>query len=277
MTPFIDHLLTTLKPFVILAGNYAKEIQGRVGKRPAKDATNLFQAALTNADLSVQNFLEVTTLSLFPQVRFMGEEYKDSLNESYFPEKAEVTLFLDPIDGTRIYQDGGDFYSVLLTVVQGGSIVGALAYYPNLGVGYMASESLPTQVFSEGKDSMTPLSIAPVSGEKPLLNVFKVDELKGALEQEFTLYDPLIDYVPGEPFPYLLDVAKGKLAGYVTTSAQLIDGAMLAYLLEKAGAKVTRLSGEPLLPFEEHPAAISEGGLIVALPDVHARILSLLS
>ncbi|MDA0866104.1 MAG: inositol monophosphatase family protein, partial [Cyanobacteria bacterium] len=78
MQPTPRQILETLLPPLRLAAGYAHHIQGKIVSQPDKsDAnTNPFSAALTDADLSIQTFVEVALLGAFPEIRFYGEEYE---------------------------------------------------------------------------------------------------------------------------------------------------------------------------------------------------------
>jgi 3'-phosphoadenosine 5'-phosphosulfate (PAPS) 3'-phosphatase len=68
-----------------VAAAYARFLQPMIAVLPAKEqGENFFAAALTDADLSIQNLVEVALLGTFPQIRFYGEEHEHSSNTKYF-------------------------------------------------------------------------------------------------------------------------------------------------------------------------------------------------
>ncbi|NEQ65757.1 MAG: inositol monophosphatase family protein, partial [Symploca sp. SIO2D2] len=78
-------ILETLLPHLRMAAVYARQIQPMIGALPSKDeGDNFFAAALTDADLAVQNLVEVVLLGSFPDISFYGEEYEISGNTKYF-------------------------------------------------------------------------------------------------------------------------------------------------------------------------------------------------
>ena len=78
-------ILETLLPHLKVAAGYARFLQPKIAVLPEKDGKdNLFSSALTDADLAIQNFVEVVLLSKFPNIRFYGEEYESSPNTKYF-------------------------------------------------------------------------------------------------------------------------------------------------------------------------------------------------
>ena len=62
-------------------------------------------------------------------IRLDAEEDTPSVN-LFTPGNAEVTLVVDPIDGTLQYLKGSDLYSVCLALVSGGTMLVAIAYFP---------------------------------------------------------------------------------------------------------------------------------------------------
>jgi myo-inositol-1(or 4)-monophosphatase len=85
-SPTPRQILTTLLPYLKTAGIYAQQIQSRIAAQPEKEspAGNIFSAALSDADLSIQTMIEVVLLGTFPEIRFFGEEYAQSYNTKYF-------------------------------------------------------------------------------------------------------------------------------------------------------------------------------------------------
>lgn len=82
-------LVKRLAALSVTAGAYALKVQDRVAHQPIKSQyDNLFAQALTDADLSVQGFIEVSLLAEFPDIAFFGEEQAHSLNMKYFPSQA---------------------------------------------------------------------------------------------------------------------------------------------------------------------------------------------
>ncbi|MGB3638181.1 MAG: inositol monophosphatase family protein, partial [Rivularia sp. (in: cyanobacteria)] len=116
-------ILETLLPHLKAAAGYARFLQPKIAALPDKDGgESFFSAALTEADLAIQNFVEVALLGNFPNIRFYGEEYKSSPNTKYFRavdfgEKDDYLVTLDPIDGTKFYIDGHSNYQIILSIL----------------------------------------------------------------------------------------------------------------------------------------------------------------
>ena len=71
LMPTPREILETLLPPLRLAAHYSRQIQSKIAAQPAKDGPNPFSAALTDADLSIQTFVEVALLGSFPDLRFL--------------------------------------------------------------------------------------------------------------------------------------------------------------------------------------------------------------
>ena len=97
-TMTIEELVEFFLGLLVMAGDYALAIQPRIAGPAQKDGHNAWVSALTDADLSVQNFMEVATLARFPSVGFYGEEHAQSLNQKYFPRDGDISVHLDPVN-----------------------------------------------------------------------------------------------------------------------------------------------------------------------------------
>src|SRR5215510_10627944 len=137
-----------LLPHLVTAGNYSTQIQRRVKAHSPKTGDTAFQQALTDADLSVQAFLEVVLLSRLPEIAFFSEEQEQSLNAKYFPPGAEFEVLLDPIDGTRAYLDGAEKYQIIVTLREHRSVAAALCYMPRREQCYVAIRGKGAFVYS---------------------------------------------------------------------------------------------------------------------------------
>lgn len=137
-TPTPRQILQALLPHLRVAAAYAQEIQSCIAAQPEKDSDNIFVSALTDADLSIQTFVEVLLLGLFPTVRFHGEEHEKSHNTKYFRAldlgpQDDYLVTLDPIDGTRFYLDGHANYQIILNVLNADGFEAALVIRPAYG------------------------------------------------------------------------------------------------------------------------------------------------
>lgn len=122
---------------LVSAGDYALTIQPRIAGPDQKDGHNAWVSALTDADLSVQNFIEVATLARFPDVAFFGEEHSESLNKKYFPTEAPVSVHLDPINGTYLFKHQRPNWDIIISIAEQRRLVAAISYVPSSGRFYL--------------------------------------------------------------------------------------------------------------------------------------------
>lgn len=142
-SPTPRQILEVLLPPLRLAAGYSRQIQSKIAAQPAKDGPSKFAAALTDADLSIQTFVEVALLGSFPDIRFYGEEFEQSYNTKYFRAidlgpAGDYLVTLDPIDGTLFYMDGFPNYQIIMTVLNADGFEAVLAMSPVEGCYYSA-------------------------------------------------------------------------------------------------------------------------------------------
>lgn len=131
-------VLETLLPQLKVAAAYARTLQPQIAALPAKEeGNNFFAAALTDADMAIQNLIVVALLGTFPQIRFYGEEYEQSRNTKYFRaialgSKENYLVTLDPIDGTQFYLDGHFNYQIILSILNWDAFEAVIALSPAL-------------------------------------------------------------------------------------------------------------------------------------------------
>lgn len=248
--PTPRELLEYLSPFVVTAGAYSARVQARVASHEAKAGATPFHHALSDADLTIQAFLEVALLARYPEVSFFSEERDQSLNTKYFAADAELEVLVDPIDGTRAYLDNRPHYQIIVAVHDRESIVGALCYMPRLKRGYMALKGEGAVVYTEGEmvsgGKGVPLQLSQTTG--PVL-VFNRPDIVKLLEPHFAVVDLLTEYSRGEVGLYPTDLLSGRALAYIAAPCQAIDAGALAMIAREAGAVVTDSHGNPMGSF----------------------------
>ena len=133
-------IISYLLPYVATAGAYSAEIQKAIRAHEAKAGETAFHHALSDADLTVQSYLEVVLLARFPHLNYFSEEQEQSLNAKYFSGTDPLEVLIDPIDGTRSYIDKNDHYQIIVTIHDQQEIVGAICYLPRRNICYVASK-----------------------------------------------------------------------------------------------------------------------------------------
>ncbi len=251
-SPSAKEILSTMLPFLKVAGAYAQQIQKRIAVHPDKyDGDHLFANALTDADLSVQTFIEVVLLAKFPEMRFYGEEYEQSFNTKYFRAidlgpQGDYLITLDPIDGTRYYMDGHPNYLVIMTVLNSDGFEGAIALSPANNKYYYSLRGQGTFVgtLADDLDHCKPLVIED-PGEKVVLGT-ALSPMADKVRSHYPVIDLKTEYSTEVPVPPINGLLTGEVAGVILASAQFIDTAALAWMAQEMGYYLTTYQGKPL-------------------------------
>ena len=135
----LKNFLHIMGKAVLEAGELAKSMQGKVenigkyidhAKEGTAEVADVAEAK-TVIDEQVQEILLKAAAQCLDtkSVVVDGEEKTPSL--ALFPnKKGDITLVLDPIDGTLPYLKGEDTYNVVVGLIENGKITSALVYLP---------------------------------------------------------------------------------------------------------------------------------------------------
>jgi fructose-1,6-bisphosphatase/inositol monophosphatase family enzyme len=281
----IQEILDYLTPYIITAGDYSHAIQGRIHKHAEKPGATPFHHALSDADLSIQSFLEVALLARFPELSFFSEEQAQSLNAKYFPQDNELEVLLDPVDGTRPYIAGRKEYQVIVTIHNRAEIVAAACYLPRYKLYYSAIKHSGAYLRTKSDclnglkgeqlklyDERTSTDGAQV---EPIL-VFNRPDLIERLKGNFLTLDLLDEFNRGDGGFCSTDLLKKRAAGLVIAPAQAIDGGALAFISQEAGAIVTNEEGVALGSFRKTIDRTLPWVIVSRNERVHRDILKLL-
>ena len=272
-------ILETLLPHLKVAAAYADQIQSRLTALPDKQSgDNFFAAALTDADLAIQNLVEVVLLGSFPQIRFYGEEHEQSRNTKYFRsielgEQNDYLVTLDPIDGTRFYLDGHSNYQIILGVLNADDFEAVIAISPAQNIYFYAlrGEGAFQGTLEMNLEDCTPLQVT--SDSKTVFLGLGMSDLVPALKQQYQVIDIGYDYSSDIQIANLNSILTGHLCGAVIKSGNFIDAAALAFLMKEAGWIVTTLDGSKVPPL--HTCKNYKlPGLIVATPTAYPHLLA---
>ena len=246
-------ILETLLPHLKAAAGYARVLQPRIAALPEKDGKdNFFASALTDADLAIQNFIEVALLGHFPSIRFHGEEYESSPNTKYFRaidlgEKDDYLVTLDPIDGTKFYMDGHSNYQIILSVLNTDDYEAVIAISPSENVYFYAIRGggAFTGSLEMNLSECTPLKVNSEAKPTILLGT-SMNSLTTALQDKYKVINAAEDYSTSVQMPNLNAILKGELSGAVKRGGPFIDGGALAFIARETGCIVTTLDGSAL-------------------------------
>ncbi|MCC7256820.1 MAG: hypothetical protein IT486_00440 [Gammaproteobacteria bacterium] len=270
----IRDLLESYLGLLVTAGDYALAIQPQLARRAPKDGHNAWVAALTDADLSVQNLFEVATLARFPQVRFFGEEYAQSLNQKYFPARAEIAVHLDPVNGTFLFQNQRPNWDILLSIAEHGRLAAAVSYVPASGRFYLAlrgTGALTGERRHPRLADMVPLATRPGSHQ---CLTYQTPEVNERLRGEFECFDIVADDDPARGLDNLNEFYSGRLAAFACRAGDCLDWGAAAFIAVAAGGRATHLDGSPLDIFEDFDPQRSVDMLVAADAATHAAIMA---
>lgn len=158
----IDLLAANLPSVFRWAGGVARELRRHDIAIGGKTSGVADTDALTLADLSVQELLVGALRDMGPamrQCRIEAEEVSGDLTR--FAKDGELTLAIDPIDGTRIYRDrAGNEYAVMLHLRTPDDIVYSLVYFPEDGAEGTWLEARGDRIVLGPDDHMRPARAA---------------------------------------------------------------------------------------------------------------------
>ncbi|MBD0334236.1 MAG: inositol monophosphatase family protein [Cyanobacteria bacterium Co-bin13] len=276
--PTPRQILETLLPQLRVAAAYACEIQSRIASLPSKDADNFFGAALSDADLSVQTFIEVAMLGLFPQVRFFGEEHEKTYNTKYFRgitlgEQDDYLVTLDPIDGTRFYLDGHPNFQIILSVLNRDDFEAAIAITPAQNVYYYAlrGQGAFKGHLQDDLEDCVPLQVE--SPDNKIFLGFNMGGLAAALQARYSTISISTDYSPEIRVPSVNGLFSGEIVGSVLAKGNFIDGAALAFIAREMGYIASTLDGSPLPPLHTCENYQLPGLVVAATEQIHQDLL----
>ncbi|MBE9069521.1 inositol monophosphatase family protein [Leptolyngbya cf. ectocarpi LEGE 11479] len=281
--PTPREILDTLLPHLKVAAGYAQKIQTSIAIHPDKfDSENFFATALTDADLSIQTFMEVTLLSLFPDIRFYGEEFEQTYNTKYFRSielgpQDDYLITLDPIDGTRFYMDGHPNYQIILTVLNADGFEAVIALSPALDRFYYSLRGQGTfyGTLADDLDSCQPLKIETPK-DRVLLS-WAVTHLADELQGEFEALSVKTDYSREVAIANTNGLLTGDLTGAILAAGKFIDGGALSWMAQEMGYVVTDHQGNPLPELSACQDYQWPGVVVGSSPEVHQKLLEALA
>lgn len=281
--PTPRHILEVLLPHLRVAAAYAQQIQTQIAAHPDKDyGDNFFATALTDADLSIQTFVEVALLGLFPQMRFYGEEYEKTYNTKYFRAidlgpQGDYLITLDPIDGTRFYLDGHPNYQIILSILNADDFEAVLAISPAQNTYYYAlrGEGAFQGTLLDTLDQCQPLRLA--AKQDTILLGWQMGKVAAQLGDRYRVISVKTDYAKDAPIPNVNGLLSGDLTGAILSAGKFIDGAALAFIAREAGYWVTTHDGSALPPLHACQDYQWPGLVIASSESVHRDLVAALS
>lgn len=274
-------IVECLFPQLQVAAAYADRIQSQIAILPAKgEGDNFFAAALTDADLAIQNLVEVALLANFPHIRFYGEEYEQSRNTKYFRaidlgSAGDYLVTLDPIDGTQFYLDGHSNYQIILSILNWDDFEAVIAISPAQNTYYYALRGAGAYqgALQQSLEDCKPLRVGQ---PKPtILLGWGMSALESKLQQlDYEVIDIANAYSREIQISNLNGILTGDITGAAIASGKFIDGAALAFLASEAGCIVTTHDGSVLPPLHTCKDYSLPGLLIASSASIHQHLLT---
>jgi fructose-1,6-bisphosphatase/inositol monophosphatase family enzyme len=273
----VDAMVEYFLGLLVSAGDYALAIQPQVAGPAQKSGANDWVSALTDADLSIQNFLEVATLARFPAVRFFGEEHAQSLNQKYFPRDADLSVHVDPVNATFLYKNRRPNWDIIVSIAERRRLLAAMSYVPSSGRFYAAIRgrgALTGERSHPRLADLVPLHTRP--GARACLT-YQTPDVNERLRGEFECYDIVADDDPARGLDNLNEFYSGRLAAFACRSGECLDWGAVAFIATEAGGRASRLDGSPLGIFEDFDPEATVDMIVAADAATHARVMARLA
>lgn len=277
MTPSeIVSIVEYYLPVLVTAGDYACNIQSRISGPDQKSGANAWSQALTDADLAVQNFIEVATLGRYPNAGFDGEESAHSSNRKYFDDGADTVIHLDPINGTFLYKNQRSGWDIILSISHRGRLMAAISYMPAKGKFFLAVHGIGALTGRRDTvriDAMQ--SLQTRTGSRVCLT-YQAPDVIDKVSPVFECFDIVLDYSEDRNLDNLNDLFTGRLDAFACRNGDLLDWGAIAFIVSEAGGAISCLNGSPLHGLDEFKGDDTADMLVSSSPAIHEEILNLL-
>jgi len=232
-------------------------------ERQQKDITDI----TTSADSEVEEILVEGIREKYPTSVFLAEE---TAPENYAKfESMENLWVIDPLDGIGNFSRGKDEFAISVALLDRGRVKLGFVHLP---------------IFNQTIKAMEDKEGATINGVE--ISVSNVDQLRESVIASEWSYNPpsnalllnwmeslypSVNNIPigGSAVYTLMELAQGKIDGYLFPGSKPWDVAASALIIQKAGGKVTTEDGSSWTPFSPNTVA-SNGHL-------HDRLLSAIS
>lgn len=214
------------------------------------------QSPVSEADFAVDAFLREKLMAARPDYGWLSEETADNSERL----SARRVFVVDPIDGTRNFIEGGDFWCVSIGVVEAGAPISGVLQCPVRKQRFWARKGEGSFLDGARLVVTPPQGPAEIGGPKPMVDAF-AKIWQGPLSR--------VAYVPSLAYRIAM-IAAGKLdATFVKPNARDWDLAAAHLILTEAGGEIVNAAGAaPRYAREETahgPLAAGSGALLQAM------------
>lgn len=216
---------------------------------------------VTELDLAAEKIIREIILKRFPDHRIIGEEFgKDAHNLSPY------TWVIDPIDGTKGYIRGQEYFATQVAVMYEGEVVVGVSNAPALNEILAASKNggafLNKKPIRVSKISNLSEAFICHGNIKYFHQLKKFPQLFKLLENTWTTRGF------GDFWGYHL-LADGRVDAMLEAGAKIWDIAAVSIIIKEAGGAVSDIHG--------HPISLESTSMIATNGLIHDEILTILN
>jgi len=251
----LDHALEVARAAAAQAGSIAMEHF----RRPLDVETKPDDSPVTVADRACETAIRARIEQAFPEHAILGEEFGRA-------GEHRCLWLIDPIDGTRSFIRGLEFWSVQIALMVDGELVLGVSAAPPFDETAWAVRGRGAWLDGE------PLHVAAADSVDAMdLSLGNVRTL--ARGPGWTRIGELVRRARrtrgyGDFYPYHR-LAAGRLDAVVESDVNILDIAALTVIVREAGGTCTTLSGAPI--------GLDSSSMLAAPEPLHGRLVSLLN
>ena len=245
--PLLAALAARLPDLLRWSGGIARCLRGHDIALGPKSSGRADTDALTLADLGVQELLVAGLRDTVPLARGCRIEAEEAAGDlGRFDPKGELTLGIDPIDGTRAYRDRtGPGYGVMVHLRSRPTVLYSLVYLPEEGVEGswlevtaqgpvrvgLDDQARPARAVLDGLPSVSP-GLRPPSRRIWVGGFHPRDEAKARLVDATGLEGVVTGSEGGSVYPRF---ARGELGGALLHTPNVYDFPVLLHVARALG------------------------------------------
>ena len=200
---------------------------------------------VTQIDLLCQNIIIDHIKKSFPNDGFLAEEgYHGSMLKIQPSAGSNVWWIIDPIDGTNNYSHSLRCFTVSIAAFHNGKPIVGVVYDPNTANAFTASSNTPASL--NGKE----ISVSNEDVTKFASVSIDSHWSKGIPASIVDLFSVVKFRNLGTTALHLAYVSNGAMVASIINTIRLWDIAAGAYIIEKAGGKVTDWTGKSIFPID---------------------------
>lgn len=247
---FFEKIIPRIADF----GRYALAIQDCVRfTTKGSDLENKAASALTDADYMVQEGLLRYFLEQGYRFRVFAEEESPYLKE--FPTEGNITLSLDPLDGTAAYIKGFKSFCTVVGIYKGQTLKASLVHIPADKKFYAATQDIErswiwtpkSEDYEEKGYERQNFTYVPKCSNVVLTYNPKKEDPEGKtakqLERLRAMGITVHELDKAVTNISLCSILRGDISGYFRRNVPCLDWRPISLIIEKAGGTVTDYNG----------------------------------